>query len=690
MFGELTPRLKGGVNTFLTQIANGVALFKAYAGVSVKLSAGDSPAPNTAAGSMTVAAGDGFGTASAGSMTVQAGSNVTSSSATYLAFGGTLNLLGGDAYPFNNTGGTVNIKSGRGGQQGNGGDINIMARTSYFNVGGTVTISGESGGAGAVKLLGGDATGGTCGAATVQGGNGSFSAVGGPVSIAGGDGGSTGGVATFRGGDGTGNGAGGGNATLRGGSSFRSVVAGSPAPGIAYVLGGAALGGSNSAVGGAAVVKGGAGGASNAAGGNVTLSGGDGGGTGPRGNVVVGDTGAALATSAAGGFFCLSACSGVPTGTPANVPTGAVALVIDSTTGKLYDYVGGVWVNIGAATLANWTEAVNTATPNATVPVVSLTATNAATNVDAVLKPKGAGAVAAHIADNTTTGGNKRGASATDWQTVRNNANQVASGYCATIGGGYQNRAAGDYSFAVGNSNAATGTSSTAWGNTSTASAIGATAGGYGSSASNTGAFAVGESANASGAWAAALGKSTVASGNYSFAVGGATTADAAYSVASGNWSWTRGIIGARAHAGNVFINAGDTQEISVILCGATTDATPKTLTVDNGAAGTANQLTLQSSSSLTVTGRVVARCNTTSDTASWTFVASIKRNSSNVAAMVASCTPTLVAADSGASAWTLAVSADTTNNALQVVFTGAASTNIRVTCVMNAAEIKY
>jgi len=50
---------------------------------------------------------------------------------------------------------------------------------------------------------------------------------------------------------------------------------------------------------------------------------------------------------------------------------------------------------------------------------VSFTANNAATDVDAVLSPKGAGAISAQVADGTVAGGGKRGANAVDWQTSR-------------------------------------------------------------------------------------------------------------------------------------------------------------------------------------------------------------------------------------------------------------------------------
>jgi hypothetical protein len=123
--------------------------------------------------------------------------------------------------------------------------------------------------------------------------------------------------------------------------------------------------------------------------------------------------------------------------------------------------------------LTGFTAAENTSSPNATVPVASLTANNAATNVDAAFKPKGAGAVLAQVPDSTATGGNKRGANAADWQTSRYLAAQVASGVSAVIGGGSNNTASADNATVGGGTTNTAGSSGTvAGGNTNTASGI--------------------------------------------------------------------------------------------------------------------------------------------------------------------------------------------------------------------------
>jgi hypothetical protein len=114
---------------------------------------------------------------------------------------------------------------------------------------------------------------------------------------------------------------------------------------------------------------------------------------------------------------------------------------------------GYTFATIGGGALTNFTEAINTAAPNATVPVASLTATNAATDVDAAFIPKGNGAILADMPDNAATGGNKRGTNAVDLQIVRADATQVASGYVSTIGGGERNTASSFYSTVSGGYN---------------------------------------------------------------------------------------------------------------------------------------------------------------------------------------------------------------------------------------------
>jgi hypothetical protein len=91
------------------------------------------------------------------------------------------------------------------------------------------------------------------------------------------------------------------------------------------------------------------------------------------------------------------------------------------------------WSTAGG--LTNWTEAFSSATQATS----SFTATNAATDVNAALTPKGTGAIVAETPDGTTAGGNARGQYAVDFQMIRGAATQVVSGDYGGILGGLSN-----------------------------------------------------------------------------------------------------------------------------------------------------------------------------------------------------------------------------------------------------------
>jgi hypothetical protein len=112
-----------------------------------------------------------------------------------------------------------------------------------------------------------------------------------------------------------------------------------------------------------------------------------------------------------------------------------------------------------AGSLSFWAEAQNTAAPNATVYANSWSAVSAVTDTDAVISPKGVGALIAQTPNNLTTGGNKRGTSAVDFQMTRAINTQVASGVRAFIGAGNSNTVSGlNAACVAGNTNSVSGT----------------------------------------------------------------------------------------------------------------------------------------------------------------------------------------------------------------------------------------
>lgn len=295
-----------------------------------------------------------------------------------------------------------------------------------------------------------------------------------------------------------------------------------------------------------------------------------------------------------------------------------------------YSKVSGTAVVTGGS-LANFTESVSTAAPNATIPAVRLLATNAATDVDAVFSPKGAGAVLAQTPDNGTAGGNKRGTNAVDNQTSRFSATSVASGVKSCIPGGSDNTASGANSFAMGLTTSATAASAVAFGER--------------------------------------------------------TTADAAYSEATGLYSQARGIYGAQAWGSGRFTVAGDAQARRFVLRASTPDATLKIATTDQAAAGTTNQIVLGAQGVFKIRGQVVAINAATADAVSFDISATAKRVS-NTVSIVGTSTITQQAADSGLTACAITLTADATNKAINVNVTGIAATTIRWVASIESVEV--
>ena len=120
-----------------------------------------------------------------------------------------------------------------------------------------------------------------------------------------------------------------------------------------------------------------------------------------------------------------------------------------------------------------------------------------------------------------------------------------------------------------------------------------------------------------------------------------------------------------------------------------TADATATRITADATAASATNQLVLRNSSAFRVRGTVVARNTSTNDCKEWTFEALIKRGANAATTSIVG-TPTLTStfADAAAASWAIAISADTTNGALAITGTGAASTSIRWTAVVHSIEV--
>ena len=87
----------------------------------------------------------------------------------------------------------------------------------------------------------------------------------------------------------------------------------------------------------------------------------------------------------------------------------------------------------------------------------------------------------------------------------------------------------------------------------------------------------------------------------------------------------------------------------------------------------------------------VIAGVTGAGNTKAWTLEGAIKRGAGvGTTAIVGTVTTTIVAADAGASTWTVTATADTTNGGLAITVTGQASTTIRWVAKAETAEMTF
>jgi hypothetical protein len=265
------------------------------------------------------------------------------------------------------------------------------------------------------------------------------------------------------------------------------------------------------------------------------------------------------------------------------------------------------------------------------------------------------------------------------------------------VGGG-NNQATGAYSFIGGGGDAGTASNrNVASGDWSVVT------GGIGSQATGVASFVGG------GGFTGATVIANAASGTASAVVGGVSntaTAQAAFigggyqSVASGTFSTisggrygsTRSIVGYHVFpACNSPIGAsGNSQAALLILAAQTTDATATVLRSDTTAATTTNQVILPNNSAYYFKGEVISGVTGGGNTKGWEFSGVIKRGAGVGTTTLVGSTVTSLYADAGASTWTIAVTADTTNGGLAVTFTGQASTTIRTVAQIRTTEMTF
>ena len=123
-----------------------------------------------------------------------------------------------------------------------------------------------------------------------------------------------------------------------------------------------------------------------------------------------------------------------------------------------------------------------------------------------------------------------------------------------------------------------------------------------------------------------------------------------------------------------------------------TTDATATALSTDNNSASTANQIILPNDSVYGFTGTVIARedSSSTNDFAVWEVKGGAVRAASASTTALGTYNINKISESAGATNWSIALSADTTNGAVAITVTGEASHNIRWVATINTTEVTY
>ena len=379
---------------------------------------------------------------------------------------------------------------------------------------------------------------------------------------------------------------------------------------------------------------------------------------------------------------------------------------ISNTASGYYGFVGNGFTN---STTSNSAVTTQSGTMNATT-AVTLSGSNANIKVGQYITGTSIAAdtyVAAISGTSLTLSKNASGSSTSTLS--------FFTPHGVVVGGG-NNQATGSYSFIGGGGDAGTAANrnvaSGAWsvvagGAKNTASGIASFVGGGGTDGAgnyfaNTASGAVsvisgGWNSTASGAFSVVAGGQSNVSSNSLTTIGGGTnnTADAFGStVVGGLYGTTRAIVANIVFpACNQAIASanGVSQAALLVLAVQTTDATATALRSNTSAASTTNQVILPNNSAYFFRGEVVSGVTGGGNTKGWTIEGVIKRGA-NAASTALVGTPTVTSnyADAGASTWTIAVTADTTNGGLRVTFTGQASTTIRTVCQIRTTEMTY
>jgi hypothetical protein len=245
--------------------------------------------------------------------------------------------------------------------------------------------------------------------------------------------------------------------------------------------------------------------------------------------------------------------------------------------------------------------------------------------------------------------------------------------------------------------------------------AIGPSAGAYGvesialgsvAGANGTGTVALGAASSTNDNYAIAIGFNSFAMEEYSCGIGPGSYANSDSSVALGHESRTdaprsaailksKTVSQSQLAFSGVSITVYKEDFISslYVLGCETTNATPKAFTTDGLSAATTNQIYLdENGKAYSFHGTIIARQKNSAGTnfAAWEIKGAILRGTGAASTTLGSYNVNKLSATAGASAWAIGLSADTTNAALKIEATGAASTDIRWTASINTSQVKH
>lgn len=335
--------------------------------------------------------------------------------------------------------------------------------------------------------------------------------------------------------------------------------------------------------------------------------------------------------------------------------------------------------------LTNWTDVFSSATQATS----QLIPTNAATNVNAAITPKGTGAILVDMPDGTATGGNARGQYAVDLQHARSSATMVAAANYSVISGGQDNQASGTLSFIGG------GFSNYGF------NSYFVICGGYDNTNGSAAGFVGGGQSNnlTAGSYAVLVGGDTnYVNANYGFLGGGyQNQINEQFTSVVGGRNANATLYGMQAYSAGSFTALADAQMATIQMRRAITGTAITDLYLD----GASIQPILPATNTLwMVRIQLVAICTAAGN--GTTVVgdayvterqAGIKRLNTTTS-LVGSVTATATNGNTSMSTSVVTITADDTNEALRVQFTppstAGSTTTFRVVATVELTQVKY